>query len=77
MARKSTLGESTILRRSFGGCELASISRVAFSFLNSMYYMLFRMGLDRKTNFLDGGSKVRSGVRRGFLSLRDVLQMLT
>ena len=26
---------------------------------------------------LDGGSKVRSGVRRGFLSLRDVLQMLT
>ena len=46
MARKSTLGESTILRRSFGGCELASISRVAFSFLNVMYYMAFRAWLE-------------------------------
>ena len=46
MARKSTLGESTILRRSFGGCELASISRVAFSFLNAMYYMTFRVWLE-------------------------------
>jgi hypothetical protein len=50
VARKSTLGESTILRKSFGGCELASIFRVAFSFLNSMYYMLFAVGLENEVN---------------------------
>ena len=31
----------------------------------------------RKTNFLDGGGEVVSRVRRGFLSLCVVLQMLT
>jgi hypothetical protein len=50
VARKSTLEESTILRRSFGGCELASIFRVEFSFANGMYYMPFAMGLD---NFVE------------------------
>lgn len=54
MARKSTLGESTILRKSFGGCELASIFRVAFSFLNSMYYMLFAVGLETFARWCTG-----------------------
>ena len=65
MARKSTLGESTILRRSFGGCELASISRVAFSFLNVMYYMTFRVGLDINHESV---TQLRKGRRIGHVS---------
>ena len=46
MARKSTLGESTILRGPLGSHKLTEIFRVAFFSDRTMYYMVTAVELD-------------------------------
>ena len=49
MARKSTLGESTILRGPLGSHKLTEIFRVAFFSDRTMYYMVTAVELDTNT----------------------------
>ena len=49
VARKSTLGESTILRGPLGSHKLTEIFRVAFFSDRTMYYMVTAVELDIKS----------------------------